>query len=129
MGSNPIRVANCTGSRSPGARIGRVARAGPGVCKYMLTIVGRTEDGKDVYGGVYQFFETHGMPLDILFSILHDKNAVPCWMSFHREALAAGMKHERILSKIDEALSDAHGPGFRDAVIKRLQALHAKGLL
>ena len=85
--------------------------------------MGHTGDGKTVYAGVYQFFETHGMPLDILLSMLRDRDAVPCWMSFHREALAAGMKHERILSKLDEALSDVYGPEFRDAVIQRLRSV------
>ena len=95
----------------------------------MFMVVGRTEDGKTVYAEVYKFYETHGMPLDILFAMIRDKNAIPCWMSFHREAKSAGMKHERVLSKLDEALSDVYGASFRDVVIKRLQALHARGLL
>ena len=84
----------------------------------MLIILGKTKDGKNVVAGVYKVFETHGLPLDILLSILAEKNSVPCWMSAHREALAAGMKHERILAKLEEALSDAYGPEFRDHVIK-----------
>lgn len=109
MGSNPIRVA--------------------GVPHTMFTVVGQTQDGKTVYANVYQFFETHGMPLDILFGMLRDRGSLPCWVSFHREACAAGMKHARVLSKLDEALSDVWGPAFRDHVIEKLQTLHARGLL
>lgn len=95
----------------------------------MLKVVGRTTDGKTVLAGVYQTFETHGLPLDILLDLLLQKDAVPCWMSFHREALAAGMKHERILSKLDNALSDVYGGSFRDSVMSALEELHAAGQL
>jgi hypothetical protein len=95
----------------------------------MLTVVGETTDGKIVLANVYRFFETHGMPLDILLGMLLTKNAIPCWVSFYKEALAAGMKHERVLSKLDEALSDVFDPSFRDVVVERLRILHTKGLL
>lgn len=39
------------------------------------------------------------------------------------------MKHERILSKLDEALSDVYGPEFRDHVIEMLRLLEERGLL
>ncbi len=95
----------------------------------MLTRVGQTVDGKAIYSGVYKFFETHGMPLDILIGMMREKNSIPCWVSFHREARAAGMKHARILSKLDEALSDVYGTEFRDHVIKMLRLLEERGLL
>ena len=95
----------------------------------MLLSVGQTEDGKTVYAGVYKFFETHGMPLDTLMGILREKNSIPCWTTFHKEARLAGMKHERILSKLDEVLSDVYGPEFRDHVIKMLRFLQERGLL
>jgi alanyl-tRNA synthetase len=95
----------------------------------VLTRVGQTAEGKTVYARVYKFFETHGMPLDTLLGILREKNVIPCWVSFHREARAAGMKHERILSKLDEALSDVYGPEFRDHVIEMLRLLEERGLL
>lgn len=95
----------------------------------MLTVVGRTEEGQVVLAGVYKTIETYGVPLDILLTGLQTQNAIPCWMSFYREAIAAGMKHERILAKLDEALSDVYGASFRDFVVKALETLHAKSLL
>ena len=95
----------------------------------MFVVVGKTEDGKIVYSGVFKFYETHGLPLDIILEGLRDKSGIPCWVLFHRESLKAGMKHARILSKLDEAISDVYGSEFRDHVIKTLELLHSKKLL
>jgi hypothetical protein len=95
----------------------------------MFALVGRTPQGVGVYAGVYKFFETQGLPLDILFSMMRDRDMLPCWMSFYKEARAAGMKHERVLSKIGEAALDVWGREFRDVVLERLQILYEKGLL
>ena len=91
----------------------------------MLEQVGETTDGKAVYAGVYKTFETYGIPLDTLLQTLRDRNGIPCWISFYREAQDAGMKHERILSKLDEALSDVYGAAFRDHVIEVLNRVFA----
>lgn len=95
----------------------------------MFTIIGQTTDGKAVLAGVYKTFETHGLPLDILLDVLLQKDAIPCWMSFYREASAAGMKHERILSKLEGPLSDVYGGEFQKVVFAKLELLHEKGLL
>lgn len=95
----------------------------------MLNTVGRTNDGKTVLAGVYRFFETEGLPLDTLFEVLQGKNAIPCWVSLYREAIAAGMKHDRILARLDPAISDVFGAKFRDRVISRLRTLYGKGAI
>lgn len=86
-----------------------------------FTVVGNTAAGVPVLAGVYRFFETHGLPLDVVLTVLRERGALPCWCSFYREAAAAGMKHERIISKLDEAIADAYGPAFRDVVIDKLR--------
>ena len=91
--------------------------------KNYLNQVGVTTDGKAVVAGVYEFYETHGLPLDVLFDSLDQKNQIPCWISFYKSASLAGMKHERILSKLEEAISDVYGKEFTDAVIKKLDGL------
>lgn len=70
---------------------------------------GETEDGKIAYKGVYRFYETTGVPLDILFDCIARKNAVVSWYHFYTEASAAGMEYSRILSKIEEAVCDVWG--------------------
>ena len=86
----------------------------------MLVQVGRTKNGTPVFAGVYKFFETHGMPLDELLQVLKSRDQLPSWLHFYDEAVAAGMKHGRILARLDPAICDVYGPEFRDVVIKRL---------
>lgn len=69
------------------------------------------------------------MPLDVVFELLRDKGAIPCWISFYREALAAGMQHGRLIAKLDPALSDSYGSGFRDYVVHGLERLREAGIL
>ena len=93
----------------------------------MFTILGKTTEGRTVVGGVYRAFETHGIPLDLLLEQLHQKGLVPSWTDFYVEALSAGMKHERILSKLEPALCDVYGRDFKNTVIGRLNALKGGG--
>lgn len=95
----------------------------------MIHVVGHTTDGKQVASGVYRFNETHGIPLDVVLSALGDKGMVPCWMALYREMATAGMAHDRILSKLDAAISDSYGASFRDHVIPMLERLHELGKL
>lgn len=95
----------------------------------MFRILGHTTDGKVVVAGVYSFYETYGLPLEVVFQVLQDRNSIPCWISFHREAVSAGMQHERILSMLDPAISDSYGPAFRDQVLTGLRRLHHRGML
>ncbi len=92
----------------------------------MFTVTGRTSDGKTVVSGVYRFFETHGLPLDVVFDLLRGRDSVPDWTAFYREAQAAGMKHDRIIAKLSESISDSYGGEFRDEVLKRLEASLAR---
>jgi hypothetical protein len=90
----------------------------------MITVCGKTEDGKSVVYGIYRFFETEGVPLDVIFEILKLKNAIPDWMAFVKEATAAGMKPSRIISMLDTAISDSYGLEMRNAVIPKLHEIY-----
>jgi hypothetical protein len=87
----------------------------------VLRVVGKTEEGQLIVAGVYRYYETTGLPLDVMFDCLRQKGAIPDWLTFYVEAVRAGMKHERILAKLDPALVDAYGFAFRDVVIERLE--------
>jgi alanyl-tRNA synthetase len=87
---------------------------------------GLTLDGKPVLSGVYQFHETHGLPLDIIFSLFEERNWVPDWIDFYNSALKAGMKHKRILSKLSEALTDSFGKEWEQVVISNLDKRFGK---
>ena len=88
--------------------------------KNILYQTGQTADGKVVLGGLYKFFETHGLPLDVLFICCMERNSVPDWIELYRAARVAGMQHDRILSKLEEAILDSYGKEWADIVISRL---------
>lgn len=85
-----------------------------------LKVVGRTETGEVVVAGVFKHYETTGLPLDVMFDCLRQKQIVPDWLTFYVEAAMAGMKHPRIMSMLDTAIADSYGAKFRDVVIERL---------
>jgi hypothetical protein len=91
--------------------------------KTFLIQSGITEDNKPIYAGVYKFYETHGLPLDIILSCFKDKDWVPDWIDLYLAALAAGMDHNRILSKLESDISDSFGKEWADHVIFRLEEL------
>jgi hypothetical protein len=86
----------------------------------MFTKVGQTVDGTDTFSGVFKFYETHGMPFEVLLGIMKDMNRMPSWLHLYDEALAAGMQHKRIQSMLDSPICDVYGPKFRDVVLERL---------
>jgi len=89
----------------------------------VLQVTGKTETGELVVAGVFRYYETVGVPLDVLFDCLRRKGVVPDWLTFYVEAVRAGMKHARIMSKLEPAIADAYGPEFRDVVVKRLELI------
>jgi alanyl-tRNA synthetase len=86
----------------------------------MFKIVGETTDGKIVVSGLFRLFETEGIPLDMIFEYCRQHNMMPSWIDFYQECRSAGMKHERILSKLEEAVADSFGKEFRKEVISKL---------
>lgn len=67
-------------------------------------VVGKTTDGKLCLSGVYNFFETVGLPLDLIIEILYDKGYIPAWDNFYHEAAMSKMKHSSIMIKITDCV-------------------------
>lgn len=88
-----------------------------------MKTVGRTSDGKLVVTEVFKFYETEGLPLDVILETLRDQNMMPDWMDFMLEAVRAKMKIPRILAMLDAAITDSYGSELRDVVISRLKYL------
>lgn len=85
-----------------------------------LKQIGITSDSKPVVCNVYKFHETYGLPLtDILYGLKKLEISI-CWRSLLDEAVAAGMKKERALSKISESIQDVYDFEYCDKVIQRL---------
>lgn len=88
-----------------------------------INIVGETADGKGVVDGIWKMFETHGLPMDIIFSLCIEKNWVPDWILLYKQMKKSGMEHDRILSKLEEAINDSFGKEFSSVVISRLNKI------
>lgn len=85
---------------------------------------GTTTDGKPVMSGIYRFYETYGLPLDIIFDVFVKKDWVPSWIDLYKDCQLAGMSYNRILSKIGEAISDSlFGKEYSDIVISKLDTI------
>lgn len=89
----------------------------------MIEVVGKTSDGTLVVSGVYKFYETNGMPLDVLFETLRNRGMIPDWGAFVLEAVEARMKPERAISMLDSAIVDSFGAVVRDVVMVRLRRM------
>jgi len=87
----------------------------------MLKVIGETNDGKLVVEGTYRLYETHGLPFTVIFEVLSKRGAVPCWLSYLREAVAAGVQADRAIGKVGDALSDVWGPEFREVVLRGME--------
>jgi hypothetical protein len=92
----------------------------------MLFCVGETEEGAPIYGGVFHFYETEGVPLDTLFECIKRKSALVSWIDFYKEASLAGMTHDRILAKLEEAVCDVWGKEFYSVVEDKLNLVFKK---
>lgn len=66
----------------------------------LLRRTGRTLDGRPIVAGVYRFFETHGLPLDILIEELLEQGCVIDWPAFRAEAREAGLSNERLRARL-----------------------------
>lgn len=87
----------------------------------MLKIVGKTPDGRLVVRGVFRFYETEGVPLEVLFDFLNGRRMIPDWIAYVEEATGAGMAASRVLSALNEAIFDSFGKAVRDEVLGRLR--------
>jgi alanyl-tRNA synthetase len=85
-----------------------------------ITVVGKTTDGKLVVDGIWKCFETFGLPFDVLFEVCLRKGWVPDWTVLRDQMVRSGMDKERVLSKLNEAISDTFGKAFCDEVVRRL---------
>lgn len=62
-----------------------------------LTIVGRTDDGRDAIGGVFPYVDQEGIPLDIVRETLKERGQVVALDDFVIAALHHGWKHKTII--------------------------------
>lgn len=69
----------------------------------MLTVCGKTPEGRLAVGGVYGFYETYGLPLDLICEELWQRWMIPAWDDFYLAAAQSGVGHHKLMTKINEA--------------------------
>ena len=67
-------------------------------------IVGQTSDNKLLFAGVFEFYNTNGLPLDVLFDFMIKKGWMPSWIDFYEEALK-NIKTEINLKKAKQIIN------------------------
>ena len=67
-------------------------------------IVGQTSDNKLLFAGVFEFYDTKGLPLDVLFDLMIKKGWMPSWIDFYEEALK-NIKTEINLKKAKQIIN------------------------
>jgi hypothetical protein len=89
--------------------------------KRLLSVVGHGPDGQPVYGGAFRFCETHGMPLEDLLAILRERRAAIDAFGYLADAIAAGMKPDKVARRLEAALRDSGcDPAVADAVAAKI---------
>lgn len=60
-----------------------------------------TVNGKRVVSGLYKFYGTYGLPIDMIVDVLRDKKIVIDWVDFITDALKEGMKITTLRAKLE----------------------------
>lgn len=88
-----------------------------------MIINGKTPEGKIVFGDIFKYSGTHGLPLEVILDNLKSLNAVVDWYDYITSALADGHKINTIKSRIIAAIGDAYGSKYREKFAEKLEKL------
>jgi hypothetical protein len=83
--------------------------------------VGQTTDGRTVVAGLAEMYFQEGLPLSIIFDQCQEKRLQPAFILLYNELSGNGMKHDRVIHLLSEAIFDSYGKEYRDEVISRLE--------
>jgi len=86
-----------------------------------LEVVGQTEDGWRVVRGTFEFFDTYGLPLDIVLDMLRQRRMMPDWTHLYDRCLEAGWHPERSFRRLQQIVGDVYGPSFREEWERRMR--------
>ena len=81
-----------------------------------MKISGKTEDKKLVISGLFTYYETNGIPLDIILEYLRSKELVPDWNDLLLSAIKAGVNENSFIMQIENAISDSYGSNLAEIV-------------
>lgn len=90
--------------------------------------IGITKNNLPVYSGTYYFFETHGIPIDVIISLLYSKNIIPSWLDLYKDMIISGVKPTNALSKIEAAIIEGHSQELADYVVSQLNQIQINNI-
>ena len=90
-----------------------------------LTLDGYTEDGIPVVG-FFRLFDTHGIPLEIIFSMFQKKFMIPNWLGFWEDAKKSKWNMNSTRAKLEMAIVDVFGVEYLTAWCIRMNCYLAK---
>jgi|SRR3972149_3676342 len=91
--------------------------------KLRIYKTGETEDKRDVYSGIFKFYDSLGFPLSMTYLILKNKNIQIDWFNFIENAKNNGWKKETTLSRIKDAINDCEDFKYWEKFEKKLIAV------
>lgn len=90
-----------------------------------LPVLGKTDTGAPVIGGVFKLYDTYGLPLWAVLDQCAVRGLVIGWQAFYRDARAAGWKHKTIMTRVRADLTDGGNVAMRDEVLQRFAGMEA----
>jgi hypothetical protein len=78
-----------------------------------LVPAGKTKDGKLVVRGVFAFFDTYGLPLDVAVERLRVEGLVPDWCELYDSCIKAGWRPTSTFERLLALVGDVYGPTFK----------------
>lgn len=85
-----------------------------------MNILAKTTNGKNVVNGIFELFDSKGIPLYIIFEQCQQNNLMPSWIHFYIDAANHGWKHKTILNRLEAGMRDIYSEKFIKTVIERL---------
>lgn len=84
-------------------------------------ILGKTESQKDIVNNIFKFYDTHGLHIADILTVLYQHEIEFCKVTFIQDALKANWKVEKIRNVLIEGYKDC---GFFNA--NELQLIEEK---
>jgi hypothetical protein len=88
-----------------------------------FSIMGETPEGDKVVSGVFDLFDSHGLPLDVVLDLCNQRGWIPCWNTFYADAKVSGWKHATVMLRLIPVVNDIYGKEVSEVVTQRLGTL------
>lgn len=89
-------------------------------------IVGITEEGHKVVGGLFHAHDTLGISLSVSVALLAGAGMVPDLHGFIRDAKAAGWSKDAVVQRVREAIVDSYGTKYYEGLASRIKQSFAE---